>query len=191
MFPQNGAPPPRTIQVKPQATPRQSVPAFAGMRERVQAALRPPARYDQVGPDLIEAANHLLAGGSWPRDLPDRLGVPRSQWGTWTSKGAADYENGADTFEADLVGMLRRATAAIECCLREAIQDLALKGAWQAPAKLLGQLNPEAYSEKVLEAVSAQVERLLAAAKGSLTEEQYEKFVRALEDARQAGGEER
>lgn len=175
---------PATILIARSPTPD----ATRRLRERVQAALEPPAGHQEVTRDLIDASNRLLRGGAWPRDLADRLGVPRSRWAAWETKGAADYEASVDTPEALLVGMLRRATAAIEACLREDVRELAAaKGHWQAPARQLGWLRPDAYSDKVLEAVSQQLERILAAAKESLGAEHYEALVRALEDARQGG----
>lgn len=171
------------------AAVKKAVP-FEGMGASVKASRKAPPKVTELTPKLVDRANDELAGGAWPRDLPAMLNVGRHRWEKWVKEGEDDLEKDRDTPAAELAGMLARARACIERALREAIKVLAAAGKdWKAAAWLLARMSPERYNERVEALVEEHLTKLLKALRDAddVTEADFEKVVRALEQARRGG----
>jgi hypothetical protein len=155
----------------------------------LMAARRPPCTRTVIDAALILDVQEQILTGAWPREIPPLVGVSEKRWIHWLRQGAEDVEEGADTPEAELYGLMTRSRIKLEQIYRQGMLHCTLDSKnWQCFAWLLVRVNPKIYSEKVLESVEAEVLRLLKVVQGAVDPEMYGTIVAALEQAREAGG---
>ncbi len=166
-------------------------PFHDAYREAIAASLVVPPRRTVLTQTLIAAAIEEMAAGAWPRDLPDMLNVPKNEWAKWIKKGEQDTASDEESLEADLYAVIARVGAVTEREFRRGLVNLAMTGAptWGAFGWLLARFRPDRYNEQVDARVEMKLTEIMRALRDSaeVSAEDFEKFVRALEQAKRDG----